>query len=102
MISRFLDIVNSLALTGSRYGPTEVTIGCTMYPRVPASGKPSNIGPQFDNVGSFVLAPGTDKPLLRGAIGELCVSGKLVGRGYLNRPSLTQERFPYLETLGLR
>ncbi|RPB02033.1 hypothetical protein L873DRAFT_1788049 [Choiromyces venosus 120613-1] len=84
------------------YGPTEVTIGCTMYPRVPASGKPSNIGPQFDNVGSFVLVPGTDKPVLRGAIGELCVSGKLVGRGYLNRPSLTEEKFPYLEYLGTR
>ncbi|KAG0635451.1 hypothetical protein HOY80DRAFT_1011858 [Tuber brumale] len=84
------------------YGPTEVTIGCTMYPRVPARGKPSNIGRQFDNVGSFVLAPGTDKPVLRGAIGELCVSGKLVGRGYLNRPSLTEEKFPYLESLGTR
>ncbi|KAG0133500.1 hypothetical protein HOY82DRAFT_640839 [Tuber indicum] len=84
------------------YGPTEVTIGCTMYPRVPESGKPSNIGRQFDNVGSFVLAPGTDKPVPRGAIGELCVSGKLVGRGYLNRPSLTEEKFPYLESLGTR
>ncbi|PWW73490.1 hypothetical protein C7212DRAFT_359603 [Tuber magnatum] len=84
------------------YGPTEVTIGCTMYPRVPASGKPSNIGPQFDNVGSFVLAPRTDKPVLRGAIGELCVSGKLVGRGYLNRPLLTEEKFPYIESLGTR
>jgi acyl-CoA synthetase (AMP-forming)/AMP-acid ligase II/aryl carrier-like protein len=73
-----------------------------MYPRVPARGKPSNIGPQFDNVGSFVLVPGTDKPVLRGAIGELCVSGKLVGRGYLNRPSLTKEKFPYLESLGAR
>lgn len=73
-----------------------------MYPRVPANGKPSNIGPQFDNVGSFVLMPGTDKLVLRGAIGELCVSGKLVGRGYLNRPSLTQERFPFLEKFNTR
>lgn len=79
------------------YGPTEATIGVTMYPRVPKNGKPANIGPQFDNVGSFVLKPGTALPVLRGGVGELCVSGKLVGKGYLNRPDLTSERFPTLE-----
>lgn len=84
------------------YGPTEVTIGCTMLPRVPANGKPSNIGPQFDNVGSYVLVPGTSTPVLRGGIGELCVSGALVGRGYLNRPELTQERFQFLSEHGER
>ena len=84
------------------YGPTEATIGVTMYPRVPKNGKPANIGPQFDNVGSFVLKPGTSLPVLRGGIGELCVSGKLVGKGYLNRPVLTNERFPTLEAFGER
>ena len=82
--------------------PTEATIGCTMYPRVPKNGKPSNIGPQFDNVGSFVLKPGTELPVLRGGVGELCVSGKLVGKGYLNRPELTAERFPTLQAFGER
>ncbi|OAX83260.1 hypothetical protein ACJ72_02381 [Emergomyces africanus] len=84
------------------YGPTEVTIGCTMLPRVPQNGKPSNIGPQFDNVGSFVFKPGTTIPVLRGGVGELCVSGALVGRGYLNRPQLTQEKFQYIEELEER
>lgn len=79
-----------------RYGPTEVTIGMTACPRVPANGKPSNIGPQFANVGTYVLVPGTDRPVPRGAIGELCASGKLVGRGYLNRPELTEKGFPAL------
>ncbi|EAW06285.1 nonribosomal siderophore peptide synthase SidC [Aspergillus clavatus NRRL 1] len=78
------------------YGPTEVTIGCTMLPRVPVNGKPSNIGPQFDNVGSYVFAPGTCTPVIRGGVGELCVSGALVGRGYLNCAELTKERFQYL------
>ncbi|KAG9244261.1 hypothetical protein BJ878DRAFT_421762 [Calycina marina] len=82
------------------YGPTEATIGCTMFPRVPQNGKPSNIGPQFDNVGSYVMKPGTEVPVLRGGIGELCVSGKLVGKGYLNRPELTTERFPNLKEFG--
>ncbi|GAD98283.1 nonribosomal siderophore peptide synthase, putative [Paecilomyces variotii No. 5] len=84
------------------YGPTEVTIGCTMFPRVPANGKPSNIGPQFDNVGSYVFQPGTTTPVLRGSVGELCVSGPLVGRGYLNRPDLTAEKFQFLEEFNER
>lgn len=78
------------------YGPTEVTIGCTMLPRMRANDKASNIGPQFDNVGSYVFRPGTSTPVLRGGLGELCVSGPLVGKGYLNRAELTKERFQAL------
>jgi amino acid adenylation domain-containing protein len=92
-----LDVWGPKGVIYNGYGPTEATIGCTMYPRVPANGKPSNIGPQFDNVGSFVLRPGSDIPVLRGGVGELCVSGKLVGKGYLNRDELTEKSFPYLE-----
>jgi amino acid adenylation domain-containing protein len=84
------------------YGPTECTIGVTMYPRVPINGKPSNIGKQFDNVGSFVLEQGTVIPVLRGGVGELCISGKLVGKGYLNNPKLTALKFPYVKSLGER
>lgn len=84
------------------YGPTEVTIGCTMLPRMRANDKPSNIGPQFDNVGSYVFRPGTSIPVLRGGIGELCVSGPLVGKGYLNRAELTKERFQDLPQYGDR
>ena len=73
-----------------------------MKPRVGTDGKPSNIGPQFDNVGTYVVTPGTDIPIPRGAVGELCVSGPLVGRGYRNRTDLTKHRFPYLETYGER
>ncbi|KAI1644583.1 acetyl-CoA synthetase-like protein [Daldinia loculata] len=84
------------------YGPTEATIGVTMFQRVPANGKPSNIGHQFPNVGTYVLEPGTEIPVLKGGVGELCVSGRLVGLGYLNRKDLTEERFPVLERYGER
>ncbi|KAF4634118.1 hypothetical protein G7Y89_g3992 [Cudoniella acicularis] len=97
-----LDVWGEHACIYNGYGPTEATIGVTMYPRVPRNGKPSNIGPQFDNVGSFVLKPGTDLPVLRGGVGELCVSGKLVGKGYLNRHELTTERFPILKSFNER
>ncbi|KAI1473274.1 acetyl-CoA synthetase-like protein [Daldinia caldariorum] len=84
------------------YGPTEATIGVTMFRRVPANGRPSNIGQQFPNVGTYVLEPGTEIAVLRGGVGELCVSGRLVGLGYLNRKELTEERFPFLERYGER
>ncbi|KAL2070809.1 hypothetical protein VTL71DRAFT_13835 [Oculimacula yallundae] len=97
-----LDVWGEHACIYNGYGPTEATIGCTMYPRVPKNGKPSNIGPAYVNVGSFVLKPGTEIPVLRGGIGELCVSGKLVGKGYLNRLELTAERFPTLKEFNER
>ncbi|KAI1263226.1 amino acid adenylation domain-containing protein [Xylariaceae sp. FL1019] len=84
------------------YGPTEATIGVTMQLRVPENGRPSNIGNLFPNVGAYVFRPGTETPVLRGGVGELCVSGKLVGKGYLNRDGLTEERFPILGATGER
>ncbi|GKU16789.1 unnamed protein product [Fusarium langsethiae] len=92
-----LDVWGPKAVIYNAYGPTEATIGVTMFQRVPVNGRPSNIGKQFPNVGSFVFKQNTNTPVLRGGVGELCVSGRLVGKGYLNRPQLTEERFPTLE-----
>lgn len=97
-----LDVWGSKAVIYNFYGPTEATIGVTVFPRVPKNGRASNIGRQFINVGSYVLKPGTDIPVLRGAVGELCVSGRLVGKGYLKREDLTAERFPTLSGSGER
>lgn len=97
-----LDVWGSKAVIYNAYGPTEATIGVTMYCRVPQNGRSSNIGKQFPNVGSYILQPGSDVPVPKGGVGELCVSGKLVGKGYLNRPELTLERFPTLESFGER
>ncbi|KAK1246285.1 hypothetical protein MKX08_000087 [Trichoderma sp. CBMAI-0020] len=97
-----LDAWGPKSVIYNAYGPTEATIGVTMYQRVPINGRPSNIGQQFLNVGSYVFRKGTEIPVLRGAVGELCVSGKLVGKGYLNRRELTEERFPTLSEFGER
>ncbi|KAF7548269.1 hypothetical protein G7Z17_g7166 [Cylindrodendrum hubeiense] len=95
-----LDVWGPKAVIYNAYGPTEATIGVTMYQRVPVNGRPSNIGQQFPNVGSYIFRQGTEIPVIRGGVGELCVSGKLVGKGYLNRPELTEERFPTLKEFG--
>ena len=84
------------------YGPTETTIGVTMLPRVSTNDKPSNIGWQFDNVGAFVSSSGSEDFVVRGGVGELCIYGKLVGKGYRNRSELTKERFPYHTQLKVR
>ncbi|KAI0553165.1 putative non-ribosomal peptide synthetase [Xylaria curta] len=99
------DILNtwgSKRVIHNAYGPTEATIGITMYCGVPQNGRPSNIGNLFPNVGAYIFKHGSEAPVLRGSVGELCVSGKLVGKGYLNRDTLTKERFPVLQASGER
>ncbi|KAI0505733.1 putative non-ribosomal peptide synthetase [Xylaria bambusicola] len=100
--SDILEVWGSERVIHNAYGPTEATIGVTMYRGVPQNGRPSNIGNLFPNVGAYVLERGSEMPVLRGGVGELCVSGKLVGIGYLNREALTQERFPVLQASGER
>ena len=39
-----IDIWGEASIIYNAYGPSEVTIGCTMYPRIPKSGKASNSG----------------------------------------------------------
>ncbi|KAK8045643.1 Hydroxamate-type ferrichrome siderophore peptide synthetase [Apiospora rasikravindrae] len=69
-----LDVWGAKGVIYNAYGPTEATIGVTMYPRVPQNGRSTNIGRQFLNVGSFVFRPGTDIPVLKGADRDVLVS----------------------------
>ncbi|KNC99503.1 amino acid adenylation domain-containing protein [Spizellomyces punctatus DAOM BR117] len=76
------------------YGPTEATIGCTMLAGVKVTDKTTNIGRPFGNVSAFVMGVGGPlSPVLKGGVGELCVGGPLVARGYLNQPQLTDQKF---------
>ncbi len=80
----------------NHYGPTEATIGCAAtiidftdfeeYKTHPVIGKP------IDNTGIYILGNGLEL-LPIGIPGELCISGAGVGRGYLNQPELTAEKF---------
>ncbi|PYI30022.1 nonribosomal siderophore peptide synthase SidC [Aspergillus indologenus CBS 114.80] len=70
------------------YGPTEATIGCTFAP-VGKETNLRNIGPPLSACVGHVLMPGTLTYALRGQTGELCFTGDLVAKGYLNRPDAT-------------
>jgi amino acid adenylation domain-containing protein len=88
------DLAESLcARAGSvwnMYGPTETTIWSTCH-RITADA-PILIGRPIANTQVYVL----DRALQLlpvGAIGELCIGGDGLARGYLNRADLTAEKF---------
>lgn len=77
------------------YGPTETTIISTVK-KVSGNNKTQNvditIGRPIANTQIYILGP--DSRLLPiGVAGELCIAGEGVGKGYLNRPELTAEKF---------
>ncbi|EJD05778.1 uncharacterized protein FOMMEDRAFT_119062 [Fomitiporia mediterranea MF3/22] len=73
------------------YGPSEVTIGCSARLMTSATRKES-IGRIFENCSAYVVDENLNL-VIRGGMGELLVGGRLVGRGYLNRPDLTGKSF---------
>ncbi|BDU16073.1 polyketide synthase [Lysobacter auxotrophicus] len=84
------------------YGPTECTIMCTSHaiPRdLPRDATSIPIGRAMQDASAYVLNRRLQL-LPAGVIGELCVGGAGVARGYLARPELNAERFvpnPFLD-----
>ena len=73
------------------YGPTETTVFATTFKLINDS-KLLPIGVPNQNTKLYVI----DKNMRQvpvGAMGELCIAGEQVGRGYLNRPEKTAEVF---------
>jgi amino acid adenylation domain-containing protein len=78
------------------YGLTEATIDSTWFEPASAGelapGRFVPIGRPLDNTRIYILdANLAPQPI--GIPGELCVGGVAVGKGYLNRPELTAEKF---------
>jgi amino acid adenylation domain-containing protein len=85
------------------YGPTEATVWATAA-RCAGWERRLPIGGPVPNAEVYVLDEGA-QPVPRGVVGELFVGGHGVGRGYLNRPGLTAERFvpdPFGDRAGAR
>ncbi|MDT3429284.1 iturin family lipopeptide synthetase B, partial [Paenibacillus forsythiae] len=78
------------------YGPTELCVDASAFDILPGASLPTNgyvpIGKPLGNHRFYILdACGGLQPF--NVQGELCIAGDGVGRGYLNRPELTAERF---------
>ncbi|MEV7615516.1 amino acid adenylation domain-containing protein [Streptomyces sp. NPDC089799] len=81
------------------YGPTETTAFALFHrldPRAGGAVAPGDgrvpIGRPLDDTRLYVLDE-RGLPVPEGAVGELCIGGTGVARGYLGRPALTAERF---------
>ncbi|NEW06400.1 amino acid adenylation domain-containing protein [Paenibacillus sp. SYP-B3998] len=80
------------------YGPTECCVDAATYKAVPEQLESENsrayvpVGRTLGNNRLYVLNKNEQlQPV--GVAGELCISGDGVGRGYLNLPDLTAEKF---------
>ncbi len=80
----------------NHYGPTETTVGVLTYqvgPELPSTRTGTlPLGRPLPHARVYVL-DGTGAPVPVGEQGELGIGGSGVGRGYLNRPELTAEKF---------
>jgi fengycin family lipopeptide synthetase D len=89
------DRLKSYRLGGYRltneYGPSETTMACLSYDVPEIMPKPPVGRPVANTVVSILDSRGRLCPI--GVPGEICVSGIQVGRGYLNRPELTEKHF---------
>jgi amino acid adenylation domain-containing protein/thioester reductase-like protein len=73
------------------YGPTEFTVYSTFFDvKEPSDNIP--IGRPLANCQAYVVDE-KDRLVPVGVIGELCLAGANLSRGYLNRPDLTAQRF---------
>lgn len=76
------------------YGPAECADVSTAWTCRPEySDRIVPIGTPIANVQTYILDKALN-PVPVGVVGELCVSGDGVGKGYINRPDITAERFP--------
>jgi len=73
------------------YGPTESTVDATLCRISKDQSKPV-IGRPIPGTQAYVLDE-QQQPVAVGVVGELCLSGAGLARGYLNRSELTAEKF---------
>ncbi|MGG7175942.1 non-ribosomal peptide synthetase [Clostridium paraputrificum] len=82
-----IDIINE-------YGPTEATVGCIAhkFDYTKKYDKTVLIGRPINNFKIYIVDTKNDIVPI-GVIGEICISGNGLARGYLNNDKLTEEKF---------
>ncbi len=101
------DLADQLAAPGvilwNLYGPTETTVWSAAGV-VTGAGEAAEIGPPIDHTRVYIL---DDRlmPVPVGVVGEVCLGGRGVARGYHDRPRLTARSFrpdPWSDEPGAR
>jgi len=93
-LKTWLECVGERVRLVNNYGPTEATVGATIYDLSVADTtlKELPIGRPLGNVCTYILDQ-NGQPVPIGVPGELHIGGAGLARGYLNRPELTDVRF---------
>lgn len=93
-----IDIYGDKTVIYNEYGPTEATVGCMIYAykkNIKTQKNTISIGKPIQNVQLFVMK---DKALRGlGMVGELCIGGISLAKGYMNKEELTREKFTSFE-----
>lgn len=74
------------------YGPAEATVWATLSERLADFGEEPDIGRARSGCRVY-LVDGSGQLVAPGEVGELCIGGNGVSRGYLDQPGLTASRF---------
>ncbi|MBX4266311.1 non-ribosomal peptide synthetase [Clostridium estertheticum] len=89
-IKKSLEIAPKIEMV-NEYGPTENSVLSTMMRNVNLE-TPISVGKPISNTRIYIVNENNRiQPI--GVVGELCISGKGLARGYLNRLKLTEEKF---------
>lgn len=84
------------AIIVNEYGPTEATVGCSIYEFKTfdsiTSSESIPIGKPISNTQIYVLNE-SQELIPEGEVGEIYIAGNGIARGYFNREELTVERF---------
>jgi len=83
------------------YGPTEATIWCSVKKFSKQLDEEVTVGFPIGDAG-LMIVDGNLSPVSDGEQGELCIRGPGVARGYMNNPTLTDQRFVALREQGER
>jgi len=97
-----LTLANHFANSGiemrNLYGPSEDTTYSSCLKLEGSYNRSVPIGKPLDNTQFYIVSENLElQPV--GVVGEICISGEGLSRGYLNQPELTKEKFvnhPYL------
>ena len=73
------------------YGPTEATVTATWTELRPE--KPVTIGQPLPTYSIVILDVDTDETRANGSLGEICIAGIGLAKGYVNRDDLTEKAF---------
>jgi len=83
--------INKNIFLVNEYGPTETTIAAVVHEGLDSQNI-TNIGKPIAN-NQIYIVDNNLKPVPMGIMGEICISGAGVSRGYLNNDKLTAEKF---------